>query len=279
MEINREKNNKYALMDYLSGKLFKTCEDISFQLQRNKYNNNGYTKININYLIEIKTQLNQASLAIKALVSENKLLSQEIINFQKKMNKEIYLNQNNKNKLRNNENNNDNEIYFKIKELNMKENINIVKPNRIFNEYSSEILMKISNNPNCVNILKKKYGNNFMRKIISKEVDYDYLNGINKIIDDYIQKQNNLNENQFNKNNEMNLNESLNLPLRIKMVNQDYFENVNKYNNVNNSSINQIKKSKSYSNISSIKQKNIYKENKNNNRIKINSPSYVKQFF
>ncbi len=278
MEIDKERN-KYVLMEYLSGKLLKTCEDISFQLQRNIYNNNGYTKISINYLIEIKTQLNQASLAIKALVSENKILSQEIINLHKKINKEIYLNQNNKNKLRINENNNDNEIYFKTKETKMKENTNTAKPNRIFNEYSSEILMKISNNPNCVNILKKKYGNNFMRKIISKEVDYNYLYGINKIIDDYIQKQNFLNEKQFNKNNEMNLNESLNLPLRIKMANQDYFENINNNNNINNSSINQIKKSKSYSNISSINQKNIYKENKYNNRININSPSYLKKFF
>ena len=67
MEIDKERN-KYVLMEYLSGKLLKTCEDISFQLQRNIYNNNGYTKISINYLIEIKTQLNQASLTIKALV-------------------------------------------------------------------------------------------------------------------------------------------------------------------------------------------------------------------
>ena len=130
MEINREKNNKYALMDYLSGKLFKTCEDISFQLQRNKYNNNGYTKININYLIEIKTQLNQASLAIKALVSENKILSQEKMNFQKKINKEMYFNQYKINNFRINDNNNDNEIYFKTKDTKMKENINIIKPNR-----------------------------------------------------------------------------------------------------------------------------------------------------
>ena len=41
MEIEKEKS-KYSLMEYLSGKLLKTCEDITFQLQRNKYNNNGY---------------------------------------------------------------------------------------------------------------------------------------------------------------------------------------------------------------------------------------------
>ena len=138
--------------------------------------------------------------------------------------------------------------------------------------------MKISNNPNCVNILKKKFGNNFMRKIISKEIDYNYLNGINKIIDDYIQKQTIINEKKYNKNNEMNLNESLNLPLRIKMANQDYFENIN--NNYNNSTINQIKKSKSYSNISTIKQKNYYKDKKNNNKnLNTNSPTYSKKFF
>ena len=277
MEIEKEKS-KYSLMEYLSGKLLKTCEDITFQLQRNKYNNNGYTKININYLIEIKTQLNQASLAIKALVSENKILSQEKMNFQKKINKEMYFNQYKINNFRINDNNNDNEIYFKTKDTKMKENMNIIKPNRIFNEYSSEILMKISNNPNCVNILKKKFGNNFMRKIISKEIDYNYLNGINKIIDDYIQKQTIINEKKYNKNNEMNLNESLNLPLRIKMANQDYFENNN--NNYNNSTINQIKKSKSYSNISTIKQKNYYKDKKNNNKnLNTNSPTYSKKFF
>ena len=52
--------------------------------------------------------------------------------------------------------------------------------------------MKISNNPNCVNILKKKFGNNFMRKILDKNCTQEYLENINKVISEkeYVLKSN-----------------------------------------------------------------------------------------
>ena len=114
--MDKEKeSNPYDLMEYLSKKLLNRSEGITTLIKKNKYNtNNGYLGINLNYLVDIKTQLNQASLAIKALVSENKMLAQEVINYRnivndkkQKINNEIPLNnKNNGNHKYNNINNN-----------------------------------------------------------------------------------------------------------------------------------------------------------------------------
>jgi hypothetical protein len=137
--MDKEKeSNPYDLMEYLSEKLLNRSEGISTLIKKNQYNtNNGYLGININYLVDIKTQLNQASLAIKALVSENKMLAQEVINYRnivnekkQKINKEIPLNNNNGNHKYNNINNNNfnaEEIYFKIQEPKIREKKKIIK--------------------------------------------------------------------------------------------------------------------------------------------------------
>lgn len=286
--MDKEKeSNPYDLMEYLSEKLLNRSEGISTLIKKNQYNtNNGYLGINLNYLVDIKTQLNQASLAIKALVSENKMLAQEVINYRnivnekkQKINNEIPLNnKNNGNHKYNNINNNNfnaEEIYFKIQEPKIREKKNIIKSNSLYPEYSSEILMKISNNPSCITPLKRQFGNNFMKKIISKDVDYDYLNEIDKIIDDTIQKYKYFQNEKKKKNYCENLNESLNLPLRIKMVNQDYYDNFNNSYNVSNSFLNKMKRSKSYSYICPNKtnQKNTFIHNQNKRNMKINQLS------
>ena len=121
---NEKENNPYDLMEYLSNKLLNRVEGITSLIKNNQYINNEYIKININTLIDIKTQLNQASLAIKALVSENKMLAQEVITSrkiinenEKNNNKEIFSNYNNNKQIniKNDNNiNNIDEIYFKI---------------------------------------------------------------------------------------------------------------------------------------------------------------------
>ena len=83
---NEKESNPYDLMEYLSNKLLNRVEGITILIKNNQYNNNEYIKINLKTLIDIKTQLNQASLAIKALVSENKMLAQEVITNRKIIN-------------------------------------------------------------------------------------------------------------------------------------------------------------------------------------------------
>ena len=292
--MDKEKeSNPYDLMEYLSEKLLNRSEGISTLIKKNQYNtNNGYLGINLNYLVDIKTQLNQASLAIKALVSENKMLAQEVINYRnivnekkQKINKEIPLNNNNGNHKYNNINNNNfnaEEIYFKIQEPKIREKKKIIKSNSLYPEYSSEILMKISNNPSCITPLTRQFGNNFMKKIMSKEVDYNYLNEIDKLIDDSIEKYKFFqSEKKKNKYDYENLNESINLPLRIKMFNQDYYDNFNNSYNTNNSFFNRMKRSKSYSNSCSnyIKKKKIIQQNNNKRKLKINEISPQNNLF
>ena len=288
---NEKENNPYDLMEYLSNKLLNRVEGITSLIKNNQYINNEYIKININTLIDIKTQLNQASLAIKALVSENKMLAQEVITSrkiinenEKNNNKEIFSNYNNNKQIniKNDNNiNNIDEIYFKINNQ-KKENKNKIKYNNLKPEYSSEILMKISNNPSCITPLTRQFGNNFMKKIISKEVDYNYLNEINKLIDDSIEKYKFFqSEKKKNKYDYENLNESINLPLRIKMFNQDYYDNFNNSYNTNNSFFNRMKRSKSYSNSCSnyIKKKKIIQQNNNKRKLKINEISPQNNLF
>jgi len=288
---NEKENNPYDLMEYLSNKLLNRVEGITSLIKNNQYINNEYIKININTLIDIKTQLNQASLAIKALVSENKMLAQEVITSrkiinenEKNNNKEIFSNYNNNKQIniKNDNNiNNIDEIYFKINNQ-KKENKNKIKYNNLKPEYSSEILMKISNNPSCITPLTRQFGNNFMKKIISKEVDYNYLNEIDKLIDDSIEKYKFFqSEKKKNKYDYENLNESINLPLRIKMFNQDYYDNFNNSYNTNNSFFNRMKRSKSYSNSCSnyIKKKKIIQQNNNKRKLKINEISPQNNLF
>ena len=278
-------------MEYLSNKLLNRVEGITSLIKNNQYINNEYIKININTLIDIKTQLNQASLAIKALVSENKMLAQEVITSrkiinenEKNNNKEIFSNYNNNKQIniKNDNNiNNIDEIYFKINNQ-KKENKNKIKYNNLKPEYSSEILMKISNNPSCITPLTRQFGNNFMKKIMSKEVDYNYLNEIDKLIDDSIEKYKFFqSEKKKNKYDYENLNESINLPLRIKMFNQDYYDNFNNSYNTNNSFFNRMKRSKSYSNSCSnyIKKKKIIQQNNNKRKLKINEISPQNNLF
>jgi len=288
---NEKENNPYDLMEYLSNKLLNRVEGITSLIKNNQYINNEYIKININTLIDIKTQLNQASLAIKALVSENKMLAQEVITSrkiinenEKNNNKEIFSNYNNNKQIniKNDNNiNNIDEIYFKINNQ-KKENKNKIKYNNLKPEYSSEILMKISNNPSCITPLTRQFGNNFMKKIMSKEVDYNYLNEIDKLIDDSIEKYKFFqSEKKKNKYDYENLNESINLPLRIKMFNQDYYDNFNNSYNTNNSFFNRMKRSKSYSNSCSnyIKKKKIIQQNNNKRKLKINEISPQNNLF
>ena len=288
---NEKENNPYDLMEYLSNKLLNRVEGITSLIKNNQYINNEYIKININTLIDIKTQLNQASLAIKALVSENKMLAQEVITSrkiinenEKNNNKEIFSNYNNNKQIniKNDNNiNNIDEIYFKINNQ-KKENKNKIKYNNLKPEYSSEILMKISNNPSCITPLTRQFGNNFMKKIMSKEVDYNYLNEIDKLIDDSIEKYKFFqSEKKKNKYDYENLNESINLPLRIKMFNQDYYDNFNNSCNTNNSFFNRMKRSKSYSNSCSnyIKKKKIIQQNNNKRKLKINEISPQNNLF
>lgn len=288
---NEKENNPYDLMEYLSNKLLNRVEGITSLIKNNQYINNEYIKININTLIDIKTQLNQASLAIKALVSENKMLAQEVITSrkiinenEKNNNKEIFSNYNNNKQIniKNDNNiNNIDEIYFKINNQ-KKENKNKIKYNNLKPEYSSEILMKISNNPSCITPLTRQFGNNFMKKIISKEVDYNYLNEIDKLIDDSIEKYKYFqNEKKKNEYENESLNESINLPLRIKMFNQDYYDNFNNSYNTNNSFFNRMKRSKSYSNSCSnyIKKKKIIQQNNNKRKLKINEISPQNNLF
>ena len=288
---NEKENNPYDLMEYLSNKLLNRVEGITSLIKNNQYINNEYIKININTLIDIKNQLNQASLAIKALVSENKMLAQEVITSrkiinenEKNNNKEIFSNYNNNKQIniKNDNNiNNIDEIYFKINNQ-KKENKNKIKYNNLKPEYSSEILMKISNNPSCITPLTRQFGNNFMKKIMSKEVDYNYLNEIDKLIDDSIEKYKFFqSEKKKNKYDYENLNESINLPLRIKMFNQDYYDNFNNSYNTNNSFFNRMKRSKSYSNSCSnyIKKKKIIQQNNNKRKLKINEISPQNNLF
>ena len=289
---NEKESNPYDLMEYLSNKLLNRVEGITILIKNNQYNNNEYIKINLKTLIDIKTQLNQASLAIKALVSENKMLAQEvitnrkIINENEKNNEKEILSYHNNNKQINikNENNINNidEIYFKINNQ-KKEKKNKIKYNNLNPEYSSEILMKISNNPSCITPLTRQFGNNFMNKIISKEVDYKYLNEIDKLIDDSIEKYKYFqNEKKKNKHDYEILNESINLPLRIKMFNQDYYDNFNNSCNTNNSFFNRMKRSKSYSNSCSNyikKNKKNIQPNHNKRKLKINEISPQNNLF
>ena len=288
---NEKESNPYDLMEYLSNKLLNRVEGITILIKNNQYNNNEYIKINLKTLIDIKTQLNQASLAIKALVSENKMLAQEvitnrkIINENEKNNEKEILSYHNNNKQINikNENNINNidEIYFKVNNQN-KEKKTKIKYNNLNPQYSSEILKKISNNPSCITPLTRQFGNNFMKKIISKEVDYNYLNEINKLIDDSIEKYKFFqSEKKKNKYDYENLNESINLPLRIKMFNQDYYDNFNNSYNTNNSFFNRMKRSQSYSNSCSnyIKKKKIIQQNNNKRKLKINEISPQNNLF
>ena len=291
--MNKKKeSNPYDLMEYLSNKLLNRVERITFLIKNNQYNNDENIIINVNTLIDIKTQLNQASLAIKALVSENKMLAQEVITNrkiinekEKNNNKEILANNNNKKhaNIKNDNNiNNIDEIYFKINNQ-KKEKKNKIKYNNLNPEYSSEILMKISNNPSCITPLTRQFGNNFMNKIISKEVDYKYLNEIDKLIDDSIEKYKYFqNEKKKNEYENESLNESINLPLRIKMFNQDYYDNFNNSYNTNNSFFNRMKRSKSYSNSCSNfikKKKKIIQQNHNKRKLKINEISPQNNLF
>ena len=291
--MNKKKeSNPYDLMEYLSNKLLNRVERITFLIKNNQYNNDENIIINVNTLIDIKTQLNQASLAIKALVSENKMLAQEvitnrkIINENEKNNEKEILSYHNNNKQINikNENNINNidEIYFKVNNQN-KEKKTKIKYNNLNPQYSSEILKKISNNPSCITPLTRQFGNNFMKKIISKEVDYNYLNEINKLIDDSIEKYKYFqNEKKKNKHDYEILNESINLPLRIKMFNQDYYDNFNNSYNTNNSFFNRMKRSKSYSNSCSNyikKNKKNIQPNHNKRKLKINEISPQNNLF
>ena len=280
---NEKESNPYDLMEYLSNKLLNRVEGITILIKNNQYNNNEYIKINLKTLIDIKTQLNQASLAIKALVSENKMLAQEVITNRKIINeneknneKEIlsYHNNNKQINIKNDNNiNNIDEIYFKVNNQN-KEKKTKIKYNNLNPQYSSEILKKISNNPSCITPLTRQFGNNFMKKIISKEVDYNYLNEINKLIDDSIEKYKYFqNEKKKNKHDYEILNESINLPLRIKMFNRDCCDNFNNSCNTNNSFFNRMKRSKSYSNSCSNyikKNKKNIQQNHNKRKLKIN---------
>ena len=55
-----------------------------------------------------------------------------------------------------------------------------------------KILLKVIKNPETFNLLHKKFGNNFMRKILDKNCTQEYLENINKVISkkEYVLKSN-----------------------------------------------------------------------------------------
>ena len=186
------KNRSNDLMSYLSKKLLNKSKEINL-LFNNLSSRLPNDSIRINTLQEVDLQLKQASCAIKALLTENLALKKQIYNYQNKRTIST--------------------ISLRSKSNQFSKSIRVSpNPNKeITDNYASDLMLKIAKYPNAIISLKKELGEDFMLKIMKRNIDLNYLDRVNDIIKE------NKDKDTIMKHSSSNFN----IPLRIKMANKD----------------------------------------------------------
>lgn len=174
-------NASYELMEYLSKKLFSKSKEIETLIKNISIQLPADSSILVS-LNDVDTELKQASYAIKALITENKALNMKIqasvfqtpkVNYKPsssmtsaKKSKQVQPT-----------------CTKKCRSISPEK---ITKKNPV--DYSSELVMKIIQYPNTIVALTSEFGKNFMVKMMKNDVSYDYLEKINDIINQNIDK-------------------------------------------------------------------------------------------
>jgi hypothetical protein len=215
-KLDSKKNSLYNMKDYLNQ--IKTKDE--FFIQKNTI---------IKFLEDLTEDFQQSIFAIKALLTENKALSLSNEANQKEIKKQIEENvilstENNNLKKNQNENFENHHILntngnlsnkfdndFKINDYNYQNEdnkiinsvrLNLNKKHKNNSSFSSnnsnDLLIKIMNNAENLNLLNQKLGKNVIKNLISPNCSKEFYNKVKKII----------NENDY-KNN-------LKVPIRIK---------------------------------------------------------------
>ena len=192
MNHSNNKHNPHDIMCYLSNKLICKSKDVALLLTNLSSRLPNDSTI-IHNLQEIDVLFKQASCAIKALLAENNSLKMQVYNLQKA--KTI-----NSTSLRDNCN------------MLIKNNQNYHNSKDSIEEYAGEIMRRIVRCPNVIIRLKQELGEDFMMKIMKRNVNVDYLDKVNDILNEIEEKKNNV---------KFNTQDNYYMPLRIKMTNKD----------------------------------------------------------
>lgn len=174
-------NASYELMEYLSKKLFSKSKEIETLIKNISIHLPTDSSIRIS-LNEVDTELKQASYAIKALITENKALNMKIqaSTFQSpKYNYKPSSSITSAKKIRQTQPT----ITKKCRSISPDK-----KTKKDPTDYSSELVMKIIQYPNTIVALTSEFGKNFMVKMMKNDVSYDYLDKINDVINQNIDK-------------------------------------------------------------------------------------------
>ena len=180
-------------MFYLSKKLLNKSKEINL-LFNNLSSRLPNDSTIMNTLQEVDVQLKQASYAIKALLTENSALKAQIYNYQNKKTISTISSRNKSNQL--------------TKSIRISPN-----PHNkdLTDEYASDLMLKIVKYPNTIISLKKELGQDFMVKIMKRNVDLSYLDRVNDIIKE------NENKGTIMKHSS----QIFHIPLRIKIASKD----------------------------------------------------------
>lgn len=208
----------YELMDYLSKKLFNKSKEIETLIKNISIRLPTDSSIIIS-LNEVDTELKQASYAIKALITENKALNMKMQastiqspKFNHKPTSSITSDKKNK----------------QAQSTSTKK-YRSISPNKKTKkdpaDYSSELVMKIIKYPNTIVALTSEFGKNFMVKMMKNDVGSEYLDKINDVINQNIDKGTIVSSVRSN------------IPLRIKMACKDKSIYSNKKNQFRKSNI------------------------------------------
>ena len=201
MSNSHNKHNTHDIMCYLSNKLTSKAKDVALLLTHLSSRLPNDSTI-INNLQEIDVLFKQASCAIKALVAENNSLKMQVYNLQKAKTINVTSLRDNCNMLI--QNNKSNSYH------NNKDTIE---------EYAGEIMKRIVKCPNVIIRLKQELGEDFMMKIMKRNVNTDYLDKVNDILSEVEEKKSNV---------KFNTQDNYYMPLRIKMTSKD--KNLNSIN-------------------------------------------------
>ena len=186
------KNSSHDLMSYLSKKLLNKSKEINL-LFNNLSSRLPNDSTIINTLQEVDLQLKHASYAIKAVLTENLALKEQIYNYQNKRTIST--------------------ISLMSKSNQFSKSIRVSpNPNKeITDNYASDLMLEIVKYPNAILNLKRELGEDFMLKIMKRNIDLNYLDRVNDIIK----------ENKDKGTIVKYSSSKFNIPLRIKMADED----------------------------------------------------------